>query len=310
MKRKIIVAGIAAMAATVMAVAQQATQEAKIEIKETVMGNSGQALAVAHRGFRGIAPENTLLAARLGLEAGADLWELDVAATSDGELIVIHDDSLARTTDAKARFPARNPWTVYDFTLAEVRSLDAGSWYAKADPFGQIKAGVVGAAELASFAGIRIPTLREALEFTRDAGWKVNIEIKDATGYPCDAWIVERTMAMVRELGLVDRVLLSSFNHDYIRRSKKAEPSIPTGALVEKVPSDPVALLKETGAASLNPGLKGLREETVRKVREAGFGVMVWTVNEVADMKKVLSWGATGLFTDFPNRLLELQGRK
>jgi glycerophosphoryl diester phosphodiesterase len=299
---------VAVMIAT--ALARLAAADIQPDIKESIMGNSGQVLAVAHRGFRGIAPENTLLAARLGLEAGADLWELDVAASSDGELVVIHDDSLARTSDAKARFPERKPWTVYDFSLAEIRSLDAGSWYALADPFGQIKAGVVGPAELASFAGIRIPTLREALEFTRDAGWKVNIEIKDATGYPCDAWIVEKTMTLVRELGLVDRVLLSSFNHDYIRRSKKAEPSVPTGALVEKVPADPVALLKETGASSLNPGLKGLRETTVKEVRKAGFGVMVWTVNEVADMKRVLAWGATGIFTDFPNRLLELQGRK
>ena len=280
-----------------------------VAAKENSMDMQQGVLVVAHRGFRGIVPENTLEAARKGFEAGADWWELDVAATSDGTLVVIHDDTLVRTTDAKAVFPARAPWSVYDFTLAELGRLDAGSWYAAADPFRQVRSGRVGAAELASFRGIRIPTLRACLELTRDEGREVNVEIKDATGRACDAWIVEKTVELVRELGMTGQVLVSSFNHEYLRRAKRAEPALDTGALVDERPEDPVALLRNLGARSYNPGLKYLDEATVAAVRAAGFDVFVWTVNETADMRRVLAWGATGIITDFPDRALELLGR-
>lgn len=267
-------------------------------------GQPPAVIAYAHRGFRGVVPENTLRAFEAGFDAGAEWIELDVAASSDGELVVIHDDSLLRTTDAKARFPGRAPWTVYDFSLAELKSLDAGSWYGEKDPFGQVAAGRVGKAALESFRGLRIPTLREALELVKARGKKVDVEIKDATGHPCDAWIVERTTGLIGELGLEGSVLLSSFNHDYLRRAKKAAPAIPFGALVERKPADLVPLLKELGAVAYNPGILGLDEATVREVRDAGFEVYVWTVNEEADMRRLVSWGVTGLFTDFPDRLL------
>lgn len=250
-----------------------------------------------------------MLAAARGFEAGAGWWELDVAASSDGRLVVIHDDSLTRTTDAPSVFPDRAPWTVYDFAAAELASLDAGSWYAAADPFGQIREGRVGAKELASFRGLRIPTLHEALEFTKLKSWKVNVEIKDARGRACDAWIVERVVELIRSLGMTDRVLVSSFNHDYILRAKRAEPSLRTGALVEEAVADPVALLERTGAFSFNPGLETLTKETVAAVRDFGREVYVWTVNEIPDMERLLDWGVGGMFTDFPDRLLGLPGK-
>jgi len=259
-------------------------------------------LVIAHRGFRGIAPENTLVAAQKGFDAGADMWELDVAASSDGELVVMHDTTLVRTTDASVRFPSRSPWNVYDFTLGELKSLDAGSWYSRTDPFLQIKAGRIGAEELQSFSGLRIPTLREALELTKRLGWRVNIEIKDATGFACDAWIVEKTVALVKELDMVHSVLISSFNHTYLKRAKKAEPSIDVAALIDKPLKDPVTTLKELGAIALNPNEKHLDEATVKAVRAAGFGVLPWTVNAPARMASLVAWGVTGIITDFPDQ--------
>ena len=134
---------------------------------EKLIMQSYRPLVIAHRGFRGIAPENTLLAAQKGFDIGADMWELDVAASSDGILVVLHDNTLTRTTDAKTRFPSRSPWIIYDFTFDELKSLDAGSWYSKTDPFMQIAYGRVGSAELEACKDLRIPTLREALEWTR-----------------------------------------------------------------------------------------------------------------------------------------------
>ena len=264
---------------------------------------------IAHRGARSLAPENTLLAAEKGLSLGADLWELDVAVTQDGELVVLHDDTLERTSNAVTVFPGRISYAVWTFTLAELRQVDFGGWFVEKDPFGQIKAGAVSAAEQASFKGAPIPTLREALEFTREHNWRVNIEIKDATNTPGDAFVVEKVVELVKVTDMVDRVIISSFNHEYIKRVKVAEPDLVTAALVDRAVADAVALLEETGAQAYNPGLKDVDEATVRAVREAGYDVLVWTVNEEEDMRRLVEWGVSGIFTDFPQRLNAVLGR-
>lgn len=274
------------------------------------MKNASSVLVIAHRGFRSIAPENTLIAASKAFEIGADMWELDVAAATDGELVVMHDDTLIRTTNVKEIFPARAPWSVYDFSLAELKSLDAGSWYKKADPFKQILNGNVSREEATSFVGETIPTLREALELTKARAWSVNIEIKDTTGRTCDPWIVEKTVALVREFGMEAAVIISSFNHAYLERVKKAAPEIQVAALIDKPVNDPIAILKKLDAVALNPNLKYLDEQTVQAVRAAGFGVLVWTVNEQADMEKLIRWGVTGLITDYPDRGLSAAASK
>lgn len=280
-----------------------------LAIEETKMENS-DVVVMAHRGFRGIAPENTLLAALKGYESGAEYWELDVAASSDGTLVVIHDDSLKRTTDAEALFPGREPWSVYAFSLSELKSLSAGSWYGRTDPFKQIASGRVKAEDLAGFKDLRIPTLEEALLFTKEKGWKVNVEIKDATGEACDAWIVEKTAGLIRSLGMAESTVVSSFNHAYLARMMKAAPEVPRAALIDRPIPDPVAVLRRLEAVALNPNYKHLDEKTVREVRAAGYKVYVWTTNEKADMERLVSWGVSGLITDFPDRALEILGRQ
>lgn len=298
------------MAALALALAacssSQARAPASTPEKETTMQHDSTArpLVIAHRGFRAIAPENTLRALDAARAAGSPWWELDVAASSDGTLVVIHDDTLVRTTNAALAFPDRKPWSVYDFSAAELRALDAGSWYLAADPFRQLASGAVTREIAASFAGERIPTLREALERTRAHGMKVNVEIKDATGHPCDAWIVERCVALIEELGMSGDVLISSFNHEYLARVRAATKKIEVAALVDKPIPDPVAVLKSLGALAYHPNWKRLDEATVRAVRQAGFEVNVWTINEEADMRRMLEWGVTGLITDFPDRAL------
>src|SRR3712207_2785099 len=124
-------------------------------------------LNIAHRGARSLAPENTLAAARKALEIGAEMWELDVSVTAEGELYLMHDDTLTRTTNVEISFPDRAPWGCSDLSLAEIRCLEAGSFFLREDPFGQIAAGQVSAEEQAAMAVEPIPTLREALVFTR-----------------------------------------------------------------------------------------------------------------------------------------------
>ena len=113
-------------------------------------------LVIAHRGARSLAPENTLAAAQAALEMGADLWEFDIEVSRDGELVLLHDETLSRTTDAAARYPDRAPWRAADFTWEEIRALDAGSWFLREDPFGTLASGTVPADRRESLPAVRL----------------------------------------------------------------------------------------------------------------------------------------------------------
>lgn len=260
-------------------------------------------LNIAHRGARSLAPENTLAAARKALEAGADMWELDVAMTADGVPFLVHDDTLERTSNAAVLFPERKPWPAHTFSLAEIRRLDFGSWYKDEDPFGQIKAGHVSQADLAGYEGLPAPTLREALVFTRDHDWRVNVEIKDVSGTPGDRVIAEQVAGLIEELGLVERVLVSSFNHSYLERVKAANPAVATGALVQLPVLNPAGLVRRLGAQAYHPFDKLIRTRTVTRLRNQGIDVFVWTVNDAKRMRALIQANTSGIVTDFPQVL-------
>ncbi len=261
---------------------------------------------IAHRGARSLAPENTIAAARAGHAIGADMWELDVAVTADGELVVLHDNTLLRTSNAPEVFPERAPWAIHTFTLAELRRLDFGSWFNQEDPFGQIAAGVVSAEMQRSYVGEPIPTLRDALVFTLENDWTVNVEIKDATNLPGDKDVVEKVVALIEELGMTAQVLISSFNHSYLVRVKAANTNIVTAALVGRPVEDPVALVQGLGAQGYNPDADWFRPETIPAMRAAGVEVYIWTVNDAEVMRVLTANQATGIISDFPQRVKEV----
>ncbi len=258
---------------------------------------------IAHRGARSLAPENTLAAARKGLECGADLWECDVNLSSDGVPVIVHDDTLKRTSNVTSVFPSRKPWKVNTFTLEELRRLDFGSWFNNSDPFKQIKEGFVTVEEQRKYAGEPIPTLEEALVFTKEKNWQINVEIKNLRGTPEDASVVEKVVDQIRKLNMEDHVWISSFNHQYITRVKQLMPDIRTGALMEWLDLNPLARLKQTGAQSYNPGIRLASARTIRSIREQGYDVFVWTVNKEASMRKLIKAGVSGIITDFPQVL-------
>lgn len=270
------------------------------------MAEKKSTLNIAHRGARSLAPENTLAAARKAIEIGADMWELDVALTSDGEIILIHDDTFERTTNIAEVFPSRKKDKIHTFSMEEVRKLDFGSWFNATDPFKQIAAGAVSKAEQQSFVGLPPTTLREALTLTRDAKWRVNVEIKDVTGTPSDKDIVEKVVTLIGELKMVDSVMISSFNHAYIQRVKAANPAIATAALVDRPDADPAALVKRLGAFGYNPNTKYTNPDMVKALRQKGVEVFVWTVNDEPTLKALVEAGASGIFTDFPQLLKKI----
>ena len=267
-------------------------------------------LVIAHRGARGHAPENTLAAAALGKARGADLWELDVNCTLDGQLVVMHDDTVERTTDVKEHlsFAARAPWRVCDFTLEELRGgrlrgLDAGSWYERVDPFGRVSG--ISPSELVKFRGLPIPTLEEALRLTKKLDWRVNVEIKDHKHLRWHETVTKAVISLIRRLDMVDRVLLSSFRHQYLEQARVLLPELATGALVEDVrPQNPVELCRRLGAAAYHPDRRILASGDLEALADAGFAVNVWTVNDPDEAERLVRHGASGIITDFPGECL------
>lgn len=260
----------------------------------------------AHRGARSLAPENTMLAAELGMVLGADFWEMDVQRTADGKLVVFHDDDLGRTTDVSARpeFCERAPWPVHRFTLEELRSLDAGSWFAAQDPYGTIARGEVREADLGRMRGQRIPTLEEALAFTRRNDFPMNLEIKDLSYAPGDLSIVSQVLRQIREAKAEDLILISSFNHDYLAEVRRLAPEIPLAALVEeRHPEDIERYLADLGAVGYHPDEAILDEELVRRLAGAGIHVSPYTVNHMDRALSLLDAGCFGIITDYPQTL-------
>ena len=265
--------------------------------------NQNRPLNIAHRGARSLAPENTLAAARKGLEVGADMWELDIQMTADGELIVIHDNTLKRTSNVREVFPKRKPWLVHEFTLDEIRLLDFGSWFRKQDPFGQIAAGMVAESDLASYVHQQAPTLREALTFTREHSWSVNLEIKDLSGNPAPHQVAKKVLALVEDLDMVDSVLISSYNQTYLAQIREAHPHVATAVLVSKPHPHPETLLRQLGAQAYHPRLSGFRSADIALLHRQGCRVHVWNVNDRKTMQTLVRAGVDGIFTDFPQLL-------
>lgn len=269
-------------------------------------------LIIAHRGARSLAPENTLVAALKALELGADMWELDVAVTSDSELVVMHDDTLDRTCNVKDLFPGRVPWRVWEFTLAEIKILDCGSWFNATDPFGQIKAGAVSKDDMELYVGEPAPTLREALEFTLDNNWRVNVELKEQPNEKLGKALVEKTVNLIGELGMDQRgqVVISSFNHEYLKTVRSLNPNIPIQALTEKEIDNLTEYLTQLGTDTCNPKVNVWSPEELGDLGRSGIQFNVWTVNDETVMRQLIEANVHGIFTDFPQLLARVLSNK
>lgn len=235
----------------------------------------GPTTTIAHRGFSARAPENTLSAFRAAIQAGADMLELDVIDSADGEPVVIHDDTVDRTTDGRGR--------VRGTTLAELRSLDAGSWFSR------------------EFAGERIPTLGQVLDLAAGRA-SVNIEIKSQTSTE----VVARIVHEVRSRNLGPYVLLSSFADEHVRHSLELAPDIPRAALFDRMPDDPCRQAEELGAVAVNVHSRLASPELLVECHRRGLALTVFTVNGRSRLEALVGMGVDGVFTDQPDRLLDI----
>lgn len=188
---------------------------------------------IAHRGARSLAPENTLSSARLAFELGAHMWETDVQQTSDGHLILLHDQTLKRCTDVNKVFPGRTEDPVHEFSLDDLLRLDAGSYYMHADPFGQVAGGRVSMKMSAKYRGEPIPTLDKALLFTKEKQWKINLELKQYQEGDIGTVLPERLLHAVKRSGIgKDNVVISSFYHPWLDWINDQDPTLAVQALL------------------------------------------------------------------------------
>ncbi|MFD9088845.1 glycerophosphodiester phosphodiesterase [Streptomyces prasinus] len=254
-------------------------------------------LVVAHRGASGYAPENTLPAADRAAELGVDWVENDVQRTRDGELVVLHDDSLARTTDVEEVFPGRSPWKVRDFTAAEIARLDAGSWFGPA------------------FAGTRVPTLEQFLRRLERHDQKLLLEIKNPRLYP---GIEGETLQALDNEGWLDRahlrnrLVVQSFSADSVRTVHELEPAVRTG-FIGKPPVKDLPVYADfadrinSPHAALSSGYVAVAQ-SFRGPHGKPLKVLAWTVDDAAAARRAAGLGVDGIVSNKPDVVREAVG--
>ena len=261
---------------------------------------------IAHRGARSLAPENTLAAIEKAWQIGAHGVEVDVSVTADDELILFHDDLLTRTTDVHLLFPGRTNDPVTSFTLKELRCLDAGSWFVQSDPHGEIANGNVSSAERLAMDGLQIPLLADVLDYVKDKGWYINLELKKLpppqTGFP----VVERVLELLEIMRFPsENLAISSFVFDNLRQIQRTRPDIEVNALIG-IPGSGEQDWGDFEFKIYNANSAYTDEQQIKEARSRGCRVNLFTVNDPQQMIRFRRAGVDKLITDYPQILKEL----
>lgn len=280
-------AAMAALTLTVAAFAVDVTTASR----SAHARSSVDVIDVAHRGASGSAPENTVAAVEVALEQHASFVEVDVQRSADGELVIMHDVTLERTTNVEQVFPDRAPWRVGDFTLAELRQLDAGSWFSP------------------EFTGEPVPTLREVIE-ALDGRAGLLLEFKAPELYPGIENDIHKEMASIPgylpSALASERLVVQSFNHLSMRAFHDLAPEIPVGLLFGYRPSE-VELIAASGwADQINPSYRFADQALVDRVHDLGMTISVYTLNSGRLMREYIHLGVDGIITDYPAVLRDI----
>ena len=260
---------------------------------------------IAHRGAKKIAPENTLFAVEQAINFGADMWELDVQYTADKKLIIIHDDTLERTSDVHLfpQYKKRYPWRVAEFTGKEIKELNFG--FSLKNPSNQNSQSQP-TDKKSIPSKYRAPFLDEAILFSKDNGIQMNIEIKNIAGLPGHDSIAYHVYALVKDFDFLENALFSSFNHDYLFQIKKIDPKARLAVLMDKPDKNLFSILMQLSAEAYHPYFKIIDQFQIDELHQKGFQVNVWTLNEMDMMKSYIEMGVDGIITDDPALLSSL----
>ena len=231
-------------------------------------------LVIAHRGASGHAPENTLAAFNRAIALGAAFIETDLQLSRDSRFVAIHDDTVNRTTNGQGK--------VHDLSLADLRRLDAGSWFGS------------------EFAGERIPTLEEILEFSKKHDVVFYLELK-----PSGSWGGEHALiGALRESGEIARTVVISFDAGILGALRRIEPTLMTGLLFDGQIDKPLERAVEIGARQLAVRSDLVTPALLTEARKKDLQVVCWTVNQPAHMRLLIEAGVDGIMSDYPDRLV------
>jgi glycerophosphoryl diester phosphodiesterase len=228
---------------------------------------------IAHRGASGHTPENTLVAFERAVQLGAGFIETDLHLTRDARFVAIHDATLERTTNGRGE--------VRDFTLAELRRLDAGMWYDR------------------EHMGQRIPTLEEILDFARKHDVIFYLEVK----YDASWGMHHSLIAALQAADYAGRTIVISFDQATLAALRRVDPAAMMGFLVDEAGTDSVKEAIELGARQLCPKAHLVTRELVDQAHGADLQVATWTVDDPEEMRRVIGAGVDGVMTNFPDRL-------
>ena len=226
---------------------------------------------IAHRGASAYAPENTFAAFDKALDLGAAHVEFDVHFSADGQVVVIHDDTVDRTTNGSG--------AVASLTLAQLKRLDAGTWFA------------------AQFSRERIPALEELLE-RYQGRLHFHIEVKGQAEH-----LSERTIDLVRSHGWGDKVTITSFQKERLEEARAYAPELPAGWLAREVHESMVGQARQMGLAVICPHADFVDGQLVEQLHQKGFMVRAWGVRDEEAMRRVVEAGADGMTIYFPDTL-------
>jgi glycerophosphoryl diester phosphodiesterase len=237
-------------------------------------------LVIAHRGASGHAPENTLAAFRKAVGLGASFIETDLQLSRDSRFVAIHDDTVNRTTNGQG--------VVHDLTLADLRRLDAGSWFGS------------------EYAGERIPTIEEILEFAKKNDVVFYLELK-----PAGSWGGEHALiGALRESGEIQRTVVISFDAAILEAVRKIEPTLMTGLLYDGQLEKPIEKALEVGARQVVVRGDLVTPWMLSDARKKDLQIVCWTVNHPAHMRLLMAAGVDGIMSDYPDRLVAAQKKK
>jgi glycerophosphoryl diester phosphodiesterase len=225
---------------------------------------------IGHRGACGHAPENTLLSMRKALEFGVDGFEFDIQLSKDGEAVVIHDDTLDRTTSGKGR--------VCDYTLAQLQRMDAGQGRA---------------------AGETIPSLRDVLSLA-DKRCRLLIELKAENATAPVAALIREAVAGGWSY---EQLLVCAFDHPQLVEMRALNPAILTCALLAGIPVSLAQVAEDAGAWAINPCIQHISKALVEDARKRNLRVITWTANHPVHIARARALGVDGIISDFPDRL-------
>lgn len=235
---------------------------------------------IGHRGVAGHAPENTLAGFRAAALMGLAWVEFDVMLSGDGNLVLIHDETVNRTTNGTG--------LVSELSLDELQKLDAGSWFDK------------------RFRRQRIPTIYEATDVISDLGLNANIEIKPAKGYEGETgWALGRYLATEWPTSLIAPII-SSFSAEALEAVAVEAPGFPRALLVGRLPRNWRAQTKRLGCSLLHCSQGYLRKSDAEKIRDSGLHLVCYTVNNARKARNLWGWGVNAVISDHPDRLLDI----